>query len=354
VSRYSRRQIIIAKCAFAILVSLVASPFLADHTRELPVMLLVVLMLTGIFLGVYEAVSHGLALLLVRFTGRHPAPAPLPVDALNRSRPGVLHRRDAAIALLAYVGAQALVWTVAGLIAAAKTGTADQAGMLRALAKLLPVFLPASLIAGVIATLLVLRNWQKRLGAGALGGILGLSWGRRRHMLNGALAGAALALFVLPLMSLMADRPEPPNLVTQLTGSSRSALQAWMLSAVLLAPPIEELVFRGALLGSLTVTWNLRAAALVSGTAFWLMHGPEFVHWPAALAIGLLTVLATWLRVKHRSLGPPVAAHFGYNLVVAGFISLALMAKPEGTRWAQDHPIMRMAPTWGWTANPRW
>jgi membrane protease YdiL (CAAX protease family) len=173
-------------------------------------------------------------------------------------------------------------------------------------------------------------------------------------MLNGALAGAALALFVLPLMSLMADRPEPPNLVTQLTGSSRSALQAWMLSAVLLAPPIEELVFRGALLGSLTVTWNLRAAALVSGTAFWLMHGPEFVHWPAALAIGLLTVLATWLRVKHRSLGPPVAAHFGYNLVVAGFISLALMAKPEGTRWAQDHPIMRMAPTWGWTANPRW
>jgi membrane protease YdiL (CAAX protease family) len=107
-----------------------------------------------------------------------------------------------------------------------------------------------------------------------------------------------------------------------------------MISAVLLAPPIEELMFRGALLGGLADTGNIRKAAIISGTTFWLMHGPEFVHWPAAVAIGLLTVLATVLRLRHRSLGPAIAAHFGYNLILAGVISLAMLAGPEKARWA--------------------
>jgi membrane protease YdiL (CAAX protease family) len=191
--------------------------------------------------------------------------------------------------------------------------------------------------------LLVLRRWRKRLGAAALGGILGLSWGRPRQVVNGVLGGAALAVFVLPLMALVADRPEPPDLITQLAGSSNSALRAWMISAVLLAPPIEELMFRGVLLGALANTWNIRAAALISGTTFWLMHGPEFVHWQAAVAIGLLTILATGLRVRSRSLGPSIAAHFGYNLVLATVISIAMVSRPAGTKWARGQHLQRTA-----------
>jgi membrane protease YdiL (CAAX protease family) len=227
-------------------------------------------------------------------------------------------------------------------MAAARAAKGGSHGdLIQALTGLVPVALPGSLVAGGIALLLVLRRWRKRLGGPALEGLLGLSWARPRQVVNGALGGAALALFVLPLMAVITDRPGPPDLITQLAGSSNSTLWAWVISAVLLAPPIEELMFRGVLLGALANTWNIRAAALISGTTFWLMHGPEFVHWQAAVAIGLLTILATWLRVRSRSLSPSIAAHFGYNLVLAMVISLAMISRPAGTRWARDHHLPR-------------
>jgi membrane protease YdiL (CAAX protease family) len=256
---------------------------------------------------------------------------------------------------MAYLGAQVLVWSIVGVVAAARAAKGGGHGdLVQALSGLVPVALPGSLVAGGIALLLVLRRWRKRLGAAELGGILGLSWSRPRQVVNGVLGGAALALLVLPLMALVVNRAEPPDLMTQLAGSSNSALRAWMISAVLLAPPIEELMFRGVLYGALANTWNIRAAAFISGTTFWLMHGPEFVHWPAAVAIALLTILATWLRVRSQSLAPSIAAHFGYNLVLATVISIAMVSRPGGTKWARDHHLQRIVWTWGWTANARW
>jgi len=357
VNRYSRRQLVLAKCAVVALVALIAGPGLADDRGEIPITLLVVLALVGASVGVYEALSQGLAIMLGRSWRDTPVTPAEPVGAPIVPSPygGGLRRRDVVSALAAYVGAQVLVWSIVGVIAAARAGKGgDHGDLLQALTRLVPVALPGSLVAGGIALLLVLRRWRTRLGAGALGGLLGLSWGGPRQVVNGIMGGAALAVFVLPLMALVAERPEPPDLITQLAGSSNSALQAWMISAVLLAPPIEELMFRGVLLGALANTWNIRAAALISGTTFWLMHGPEFVHWPAAVAIGLLTILATWLRVRSRSLGPSIAAHFGYNLVLATVISLAMISRPEGTRWARDHQLQRIVWIWGWTANARW
>jgi CAAX protease family protein len=336
-NRYSRRQLVLAKCVVIALVALVAGPRLAGDPREIPISILVVLALVGAAVGVYEALAHGLAIMLGRSRRDTPVTPGEAVEARTVTAPSAsgLRRRDVVSVLLAYIGAQALVWTIVGVIAAVRAGRAgDHGDLLKALTGLVPVALPGSLLAGGVALLLVLRRWRRRLGASALASLLGLSWGRPRQVVNGVLAGAALAMFILPLMALMADRPEPPDLMTQLAGSSNQALRAWMICAVLLAPPIEELMFRGALLGGLADTWNIRAAALISGATFWLMHGPEFIHWPAAVAIGLLTILATWLRVRSGSLGPSIAAHFGYNLVLATVVGLALVYKVEETRWA--------------------
>jgi membrane protease YdiL (CAAX protease family) len=356
VNRYSRRQLVLAKCAVVALVALIAGPGLANDRGEIPITLLVVLALVGASIGVYEALSQGLAIMLGRswrdtpVTPAEPAGAPIVPSPYG----GGLRRRDVISALVAYLGAQVLVWSIVGVIAAARAGRGGHSDLLQALTRLVPVALPGSLVAGGIALLLVLRRWRKWLGAAALGGILGLSRSRPRQVFNGVLGGAALAVLILPLMALVVDRAEPPDLMTQLAGSSNSALRAWMISAVLLAPPIEELMFRGVLFGALANTWNIRAAAFISGTTFWLMHGPEFVHWPAAVAIGLLTIFATWLRVRSRSLGPSIAAHFGYNLVLATVISIALVSRAGGTRWARDHHLQRIVWTWGWTANARW
>jgi membrane protease YdiL (CAAX protease family) len=357
VSRYSRRQLVLAKCAVVALVALIAGPRLADDPGEIPITIIVVLALAGAAVGVYEALSHGVAIMLGRSWRDTSVPSAEAAETPVVASPygGGLRRRDVLTALVAYLGAQVLVWSIVGVIAAARTGKGvGQGDLLQALIGLVPVALPGSLIAAGIALLLVLRSWRKRLGAEALQSVLGLSWGSRRQVVNGVLGGAALAVLILPLMALVTHRPEPPDLITQLAGSSNSTLRAWVISAVLLAPPIEELMFRGVLFGGLANTWNIRAAALISGGTFWLMHGPEFVHWPAAVAIGLLTILATWLRVRNRSLGPSIAAHFGYNLVLAAVISVAMVSGAGGTRWARDHHLQRVAWIWGWTANARW
>jgi membrane protease YdiL (CAAX protease family) len=248
-----------------------------------------------------------------------------------------LRRRDLAIAFFAYFGAQALVWAVAGVFASLRVGNPSQtADLVRALTRVVPIALPGSFLAGGLALILVLGRWKRRLGGGSLAGLVGLSWGNPRHLRHGVLAGAALAFLVLPLMGLTADRGQSPEMVTQLVSSSRGALRSWIFSAVLLAPPIEELMFRGVLLGGLARTWNLRAAAIISGAIFWLMHLPEFVHWPVPLAIGLLTILATLFRLQSGALGPAIAAHLGYNLILAGMLSLALLVKPPQSRWASS------------------
>jgi membrane protease YdiL (CAAX protease family) len=355
--RYSRRQLVLAKCAVVALAALIAGPSLANDPGEIPITIIVVLALVGASVGVYEALSHGLAIVLGRAWRDTPTLPTGPVEATNVPSPyrDGLRRRDVVAALVAYLGAQLLVWSIVGVMAAARAAKGGSHGdFVQALSGLVPVALPGSIVAGGVASLLVLKRWRKRLGAAALGRILGLSWSTPRQVVNGVLGGAALAVVVLPLMALVVDRAEPPDLVTQLAGSSGSALRAWMVSAVLLAPPIEELMFRGVLFGALANTWNIRAAALISGATFWLMHGPEFVHWPAAVAIGLLTILATWLRVRSRSLAPSIAAHFGYNLVLATVISVAMVSRPGGTKWARDHHLQRTVWIWGWTANARW
>jgi len=245
-----------------------------------------------------------------------------------------LRWRQVGAALLAYLAGQALVWLVVGFVAVSRAGkAAGSAGLLREVAVLIPIALPASLVASAIALVLVLQNWKRRVGPVALGQVLGLSWGTRRQLFRAALSGAILALVVLPLVSTLSSTRAAPDVTTQLAMSSRSAWGAWIFSAVLLAPPIEELMFRGAFLGGLAQSWSLRRAALASGLTFWLMHGPEFVHWPAAVSIGLLTVLTTTLRLRTRILGPSVAAHFGYNLMIASLVSLAMLVRPTPSRW---------------------
>jgi membrane protease YdiL (CAAX protease family) len=355
--RYSGRQLILAKCAVVGLIALIAGLGLAQERNEIPVTILVVLALTGAAVGAYEALARGLAIILSRFWHQTAAPAEetTEVSSVGSPPPAGLRRGDIITALVVFLVAEALVWTVAGVWAAVEAGTTqDRSALFQALIRLVPIALPGSLIAGALALLLVLRRWRRRLGGETVVRLLGLAWGGPRQVTNGVLAGVALAFFILPLMGLAAQRAEPPDVMTQLAGSSTAALRAWMISAVLLAPPIEELMFRGVLLGGLTETWSIRAAAVVSGTTFWLMHGPEFVHWPAAVAIALLTILTTWLRLKSRALGPSIGAHFGYNLVLATLVWLGMVYGPGTSHWARDHQLQRIEWIWGWTANARW
>ncbi len=92
-----------------------------------------------------------------------------------------------------------------------------------------------------------------------------------------------------------------------------------LLSTVLVAPIVEETVFRGLLHNRLKRGMPMFAAMLISSWIFGLIHGAKI--W--MVYASLLGFLLVWIYEKYRSLTASVIFHFSFNLggVVLGYIS---------------------------------
>jgi membrane protease YdiL (CAAX protease family) len=356
VSRYSKRQLIVAKCVLVGLLAVIGGSLLADQPRAVGIGILTVLALVGGAAAAYEFLSRVLALLLGRVwkdTASSPAGSPsgdLQFPTERPARPG-LRVRHVLVVFGVYLAAGALVWLAVAVVILTRVGLgAGQEAIAGMLKTLLPVALPVSVASGSLAALVALWSWGKRLGAQAVADILGLRSATSRQLWEGVLAGVTLGIIALVLVTHIPYRPTSPDLIDEIVSSPGPARWALALSAVFLAPPIEEFVFRGVLLGGLAQTWSLRGAVLVSGFTFWLLHATEWLrYWPAAVAIGLMTIIVTLLRLRTRTLGPAIAAHAAYNLVTS--VALAGSAPdrprepiPEGPRWAQACPLSLRGP----------
>jgi membrane protease YdiL (CAAX protease family) len=97
----------------------------------------------------------------------------------------------------------------------------------------------------------------------------------------------------------------------------------------------EEVVFRGWLMSTLAARWGVRAAVIVSSTAFMVFHVHVFVSglWfgIAALAgVGMMGLVFALLAVLTRSVWEAVAAHGAFNAAaVTGPTLAVLAADPE-------------------------
>jgi membrane protease YdiL (CAAX protease family) len=92
---------------------------------------------------------------------------------------------------------------------------------------------------------------------------------------------------------------------------------------VLLAPPVEEFVFRGVLWAGLSRSLPRPLSAVVVCASFILSHVTEARgYWPAWLAISTLAVALLAFRVRGGSLLPAWVLHTSYNtaLVVAAYL----------------------------------
>ncbi len=150
------------------------------------------------------------------------------------------------------------------------------------------------------------------------GGEFGIGWARgdSAGLAIGAAAGAGVA-GASASASAWLFPPEPGMTLGPLTelsltpGAGRIYLTG---VALLLAPVLEELLFRGVLLAGLTRSWGRVPAALAVTALFIGVHSNELrFYWPAALGVGALALLTLGLRIRFRALGPPIAAHFAYN-----------------------------------------
>ena len=65
-------------------------------------------------------------------------------------------------------------------------------------------------------------------------------------------------------------------------------------------------------------------AAVLTTAIFWLMHIGEMIHfWPAMLGVAGFALLALWLRLRFKAIGPSVAAHIAYNTIISTVMLLA-------------------------------
>ncbi|MCY4399091.1 MAG: type II CAAX endopeptidase family protein [Gemmatimonadetes bacterium] len=90
----------------------------------------------------------------------------------------------------------------------------------------------------------------------------------------------------------------------------------WIVVGVLLAPVLEEVLFRGMLMSRWGVKWGIRTGIVVSAVCFGILHAN-------AIGITVVGLVATILYLRTRTLIVPIAFHAANNAVatVAGFAS---------------------------------
>ena len=175
------------------------------------------------------------------------------------------------------------------------------------------VLLPAQQLTIFLAVLFVSRV----KGRGSLAADFGfrLQISDLRALAIGAGLEIGLAIAVLPLLSLTRDA-EPQQLLRDLDQSRGTPpVLLFVLGAVVAAPIVEELLFRGLLLRALLRRMEPVGAVLVSAAVFAGIHyvgDPSTLPFLPALA-GLGAVLGV-IALRTNSLSRPMLIHAGFNL----------------------------------------
>lgn len=148
-----------------------------------------------------------------------------------------------------------------------------------------------------------------------------------RHVamgLGAGLAGLAIVLaYGLAMDQLVGPLPQPEQFVLQqITQGDAMTLVLGVSMAVIAAPLVEELVFRGVLFQGLRERLSVRSAIVLSAVLFALAHVELYavgVTVGRLVNVGSLALLGAWLAgVFHlaKSLVVPAVAHAVFNGVV--------------------------------------
>jgi membrane protease YdiL (CAAX protease family) len=145
-----------------------------------------------------------------------------------------------------------------------------------------------------------------------------IQWNRpgRRLAINALLAGAALAV-VSDIGEVVFHRWIPDSLpITEYFKDRPSALLLASF-AILVAPAMEELFFRGFLYPALARWTGPFISIVVTASAFALLHGAQLGYsWAPLLLIFIVGVALTVTRVVTRSVATGVIVHMTYNFAL--------------------------------------
>lgn len=119
--------------------------------------------------------------------------------------------------------------------------------------------------------------------------------------------------------------PEQEHTLIRMLKSSRNAVIALAILAVLSAPLVEEVVYRGVLFSAFQKRFGVPSAFALVTLLFALVHVPQYLESISTiLLLTLLSVILTFLRVYSGNLWPAFLLHTVFN----GLQSLLLLAEP--------------------------
>jgi membrane protease YdiL (CAAX protease family) len=128
-------------------------------------------------------------------------------------------------------------------------------------------------------------------------------------------AGCALSFFVAVLSSQLKAPENSP--VEELFKHRQTAL-LFIAMAVLVAPLVEETLFRGYLYPLFARTFGITPGIIVTGVLFGLMHGAQLGWtWGLVAMLILVGIVFTFVRARTGSVFASFLMHLGYNSLIS-------------------------------------
>lgn len=199
-----------------------------------------------------------------------------------------------------------------------------------------PLPFAAVFAAQFVGSFAVVVLFSRSAGTGSLAADVGLvlkgkDWWA---ILAGMGLQIAAVLVALPFIELLFPDGAPSQGVADIAGSSESTLEVLgiFLSVAVLAPVIEEIIYRGMLLSWMGRFMGEWPSILASAAVFALIH--PLLDWDARAAVpGLffIGVVLAWAALRRGDLSLAIALHSGVNLLAAFLIVWG----PEITEWLE-------------------
>ena len=136
------------------------------------------------------------------------------------------------------------------------------------------------------------------------------------------LGGSALALAVGILGRYVGSRSSPVPLEQMF----RSRLSVLLLMALgtLVAPLMEETIFRGCLYPVIAGRFGISAGVVVTGTVFGLAHARQLgFAWGQVSLLVVVGIILTYVRARAGTVAAGYFMHLGYNTILFALFYLA-------------------------------
>jgi membrane protease YdiL (CAAX protease family) len=154
---------------------------------------------------------------------------------------------------------------------------------------------------------------------------LGSSWPERSEAFKVTFVfGVVVGMFILDVLLNRLLPPSKETAFDQMLKASPQVRVAVALLAVVTAPLVEEVVYRGVLFSGLRSRVGAIPSVIAVSVLFAGVHFPQYWGaWSSLAGITVLSVALTAIRARSKSIAPCIAIHLSYNFIGAFFILLA-------------------------------